>query len=161
MISIARSLRRRRLAILYQTDVARSWGSMVADESKAFGAAAMPRRDTAKRLESNPRDGGCLLLVLPRTPLGLPRLETVVVKTNRAPVIGANQVHPLVDLDREPATITGLSKAGTVPQLDRAFTWEAPTFDLIPNVLSNNIRSHCDSSVTHRRAGSRFMKSKT
>jgi len=103
--------------------------------------AAMPTKGYADS-DPNPRTGGCLLLVLPDAPLGLPRLETVVVKPNRPPVLGANQAHPLVDPDRKAAAIAGLPEAGTVPQLKGVMTWQIPFGNPVSNKQPHAVGCH-------------------
>ena len=80
----------------------------------------------------------------PNLSLGIPDLKAFAVKTPRSPIIRVNQAHRVSRCDREPASIAGVSEAGTVPKLNRAVTREATIFNPVPNELPKNIRDHID-----------------
>jgi hypothetical protein len=71
-------------------------------------------------------------------------LEAVNVKTKRSPIIRANQAHPVSRCDCAPAPIARMSKAVTVPQLNRAVTRKVAVFDPVPNEVPNGIGDHID-----------------
>ena len=80
----------------------------------------------------------------PNLSLGIPDLKAFAVKTPRSPIIRVNQAHRVSRCDREPASIAGVSEAGTVPKLNRAVTREATIFNPVPNELPKDIRDHID-----------------
>ena len=85
---------------------------------------------------------GCLLVVLPQTPLSVPGLKTAAVKPNRSPVVATDQTHRLSRRDRGTASIAGLPEPGAVPQLNRALAGKPPFLDPVSDELSDDIRNH-------------------
>jgi hypothetical protein len=92
------------------------------------------------------------LAVVPDLSLGVPDLKTFAVKTERSPIIRANQAHPVSGRDCEAATIAGLPEAGSVPQLNRAITRKAAVFNPVSNQLSSDILSHAPSGLHNGRS---------
>ena len=54
------------------------------------------------------------------------------MEANNRSLIRAYQAHPVGERDREATAVAGLSKAGAVPQLDRALTGKGTFLESLP-----------------------------